>query len=134
MAVPAASITGRVTSYQCHANLLEMLVPVRLYLGDYGSFEWITIAGLWGGQFRYKAASEMGATFIALSKSIGMTPEELRLLYEQFRPVAGEELRRIEDRLVATAEALLRTVTELFHQRAASRRPHDRGIHEYVCE
>jgi signal transduction histidine kinase len=123
------SLTGGTINYLCHANNLELVAPVRLFLGGNGQTHPRVIAGLWGGQLLADEA-EMEAGLADLSRLTGIEPQKLRDTYygdrNRLRP---EQLRAAEEGLLESAEILSHAVTDAYALKME--RQADRAVTEF---
>lgn len=118
VATATESQTSGVTCYYCHAGMLEMLTPIRLFLGTYGASEAITLGAVWGGQVR---TADMQPDFDSLSERTGVPPLELATYYGNIESISWKALDVHEQNLMQTAHALSEMVTELYHRREGER-------------
>ena len=122
----ASSATGKATCYRCHADNLEVVVPLRLYpLPDRRDELAVPIGAFWGGQCRiHLKTDKLQTVFRELANDTRISSSELRSLYLEdgrtyLRP---EGMAELEGELAGMAEAISDSISAVYERRERLRR------------
>jgi signal transduction histidine kinase/ligand-binding sensor protein len=106
--------------YVCHAGNVELIVPVRLYLGAIGGAPSAHVGAFWCGQIRSSHGEEVTE---GLGERIGIPMPQLHSAREKRSILSEEKINSYEADLVRMADAISRAASEAYrlreHRRAS---------------